>query len=101
MRVSGPQINSSNLLRLGGRESSMRHSIDDVIHPHAEGHRSEGLRIVWVVGPLPRVTEVHVVTDGDDDATLVVANGSPLRLITVLLIGPASPHVLFARYLHL
>src|SRR5580704_36001 len=41
------------------------------------------------------------MADGDDDAALVVANGAPLRLITVLLIRAARPDVLLSGYLHL
>ena len=79
----------------------MRHAIDDVIESDAKGHRGKSLRVIRVVGPLPCVAQVHVVANGDDDAALVVADGAPFRLIAVLLIGAAAPHILLAGYLHL
>src|ERR1700728_1423488 len=78
----------------------MGHAIDDVVQPHAKSHRSEGLGIIWVVGPLPCVAQVHVVTDGYDYAAFIIADGTPLGLIAILLVGAAAPHILLARYLH-
>ncbi len=41
------------------------------------------------------------MADGDHDAALVVADGAPLGLIAVLLVGAAGPNLLLAGNLHL
>src|ERR1700680_4948389 len=42
---------------------------------------------------------MHVVAHGDDDATLVVADGSPSRHVAVLFIGPACSYILLTGHL--
>src|SRR5215469_2849754 len=76
------------------------HAIDDVTQSYTKGHRGEGFRIVRIVRPFPRVTEMHVVADSDHDASLVVTDGTPFRNVPVLLICAAGADVLFARNLH-
>src|SRR5882757_5197868 len=56
------------------RASLMRHTVKNVIKPHPKRHRCKRLRVIRIVGPLPRIAQVHVVTDGNDDPALVVAN---------------------------
>src|SRR5208283_3809521 len=45
--------------------------------------------------------QMHVVANGDDDATLVVADGAPFGLIAVLFVGAPGPNVLLTGDLHL
>src|ERR1700680_4198226 len=78
---------------------SVRHSIHDVVEPHTKGHRGKFLRIRRTVCPFPGVTEMHVVANGDDDATFVVADGWPFREVAVLFIGPACSYRLFTGHL--
>src|SRR5450631_2260855 len=79
----------------------MGHAINDVIEPHAKGHRSEGLRIVRIVSPLPCVAQVHIVADGHNNSPFVVADGAPFRLISILLVGASGPDILLTWNLHL
>src|SRR4051794_22059019 len=78
----------------------MGHAIEDVVEADPEGHGREGLRVVRIVCPLPCITEMHVVTDCDHNASLVISNGAPLGLIAIFLVCSASPYILFARDLH-
>src|SRR6516162_155719 len=87
-------------LRLA-RSGLVRHSVQDVIQPHAKRHRRECLRIIRIVRPLLRIAEVHVVADRDNNSAMAIANGPPFGLVTVFLISAAGPHILFTRYLHL
>jgi hypothetical protein len=64
----------------------MRHAVENVVKPHAECHGCEGFRVIWVVGPLPCITQVHVVADGDNYAPLIIADGTPFGLISVFLV---------------
>src|SRR6185312_15907057 len=80
--------------------SLMGHPVDDVIKSHSEGHGCERFRVVWIICPFPRVSQVHVVADGDDNASLIVANSAPLRLVPVFLVGASGPDVLLPRNLH-
>src|SRR5439155_22406540 len=43
------------------------HAVHDVIDADAKRHRGKRLRIVGAVGPFPRVAQMHVVADRDDD----------------------------------
>src|SRR6516165_10684683 len=79
----------------------MRHTVKDIIEPYAESHGSKSFGVVWVVGPFPCVAKMHVVADGDDDSPLVVANGAPLRLVSIFLVSASGPNILLAGYLHL
>jgi len=77
----------------------MRHAVHDVIDAHAEGQRCERFRILRVICPFPRIAQVHVVADRDDDAPFGVADGAPFRHVAILLIGAARRDVLLAWYL--
>src|SRR5271170_5596288 len=79
----------------------MRHAVEDVIESHAEGHRGKRLRIVRIVRPLPRIAQVHIVADSHHDSPFVIADGAPLRLIAILLIGVSGANPLLAWNLHL
>ena len=48
---------------LQGRGGSMRHGIDRVVHGDPVRKRGPLLRVARIVGPLPRIAEVHVVAD--------------------------------------
>src|SRR5579863_9509455 len=102
MRVSGPLVAHCSAVRrpLWWCWGLMGHSVDDVVQPHAKSHRREGFRVVRIVGPFPRVAEMHVVADGHDDSAFVISYGAPLGLITILFIRAPRPYVLLSRYLH-
>src|SRR5215470_15275872 len=78
----------------------MRHAIEDVIEPHPKRHRCKLLWIIRVVGPLPCVAQMHVMTDGDHDMSFVVADSTPFWLITILFVSASGANPLLASNLH-
>src|SRR5579862_3827338 len=49
-----------------------------------------------LIGVLPGIAEVHVMTDRDHDAPVVVPDGPPLGNVAIFLIRYAAADVLFA-----
>jgi hypothetical protein len=43
---------------------------------------------------------VHVVTDGDHDTALVIANGAPLGHVAILFVRPSGLYILLPGDLH-
>src|ERR1700677_1736548 len=103
---SFPRSVDQSFLRTVGRamrhaaKASMRHAVNDVIQRHPKSHGSEGLRVIRIVRPFPGIAQVHVVTDGDHDAALVVANCTPLGHVSVFFVRPPGLYVLFPGNLH-
>ena len=77
----------------------MRQVVDEVIHRDAVGHVGPFCRIGRVVGPFPRVAQIHVVADGYFNAAFVVIDALPVRFVAVLFIGAAGAEILRSRNL--
>src|ERR1035438_10407224 len=86
----------------------VRHRINDVVHTDSNAQGGEFLGVLGVVGVLPGVAQVHVMTDGYDEPAAVVVDAAPAGYISTrspIGIGPAlfanAPglHVLHAGHL--
>src|SRR5438045_577214 len=62
----------------------VRHGVDDVIHPDPDAEGRKLLVIPRVVGPLPRIAQIHVEADRHHDPALVVVDAAPARFVAVL-----------------
>src|SRR6516225_9702006 len=74
----------------------MRHRVDDVINSNADAEGGEFFRVSGVVGVFPGVAEVHIVTDGGHDATVIVVDAAPAGNLAVFFVYPAAVDVLHA-----
>src|ERR1017187_9407433 len=56
----------------------MRQIVSEIVHRDLIGQPSPFLRIPGIVGPLPGIAQVHVMTDRDDDPAFVVVDRAPV-----------------------
>ncbi len=78
----------------------MGHWVNDVVDSDAVGQRCKALWIPGIVRPLPGISKVHVMADGDLHPTPLVEDSKPAWLHSVLLIGPSRPDILKTRNLN-
>src|ERR1035437_4429418 len=81
---------------------SVSDRVDDVIDADADAEGGELLGIARVVGVLPGISQIHVVTDGDHQAAAIVVDAAPVRgtaFALVLFVDFAALEVLRARHL--
>src|SRR5262245_5918080 len=75
----------------------MRHRIDHVVNADADAESGEFFRILWVVGVLPRIAQVHVVADRDHQTAVIVVDTAPvwgLAAFTLLVHQAAEEELL-------
>src|SRR5690348_18401486 len=93
-RGSGGTTNARELLR-----TLVGQGVHYVINTDADAERGKLLIVLGVVGVLPGIAEIHVVTNGDHQAALVVVDPAPARRNPILLVGPAGPQILGTGHL--
>ena len=71
----------------------MSHSVDDVVDADTIRERCSAFGILGAVGPFPCVADIGIVTDGDHNATFIVANGTPCRNGTIRSVRAPSPDI--------
>src|ERR1039457_5677469 len=84
------------------RHTSVRHRVDDVIDADADAEGGEPFGVLRVVGVLPGIAQIHVVTDGDHQASVVVVDAAPVggtAFAFVLFVNFDALQVLRARHL--
>src|SRR5690349_7159493 len=79
--------------------SLVSHSVDDVVDSDAKAESRELFRVLRAIGMLPRITQIHVVTNRHYKPAMVVIDAAPSWLYTVLLIHAVSVYKLLARNL--
>src|SRR5216684_3034834 len=61
---------NSNMVVVGWLRVSVRHCVDHIVHADPKPERGILFRILRIVGMLPRIAKVHIVTYGDHQASL-------------------------------
>src|ERR1700754_1343190 len=77
------------------------HAVNDVVQSYAKSHGCKYFWIVGIIGPLPGVAQMHVVTDRHHNPPLVVTNRTPLRLISIFLVCAPRAYKVLPRNLQL
>src|SRR4051812_3683931 len=52
--------------------TSMTHCVDQVVDADANAERGEFFGVIGIVGVLPGIAEIQIVTDGDHEAAVIV-----------------------------
>src|SRR5215472_16914833 len=80
------------------RIPSMRHRVDHVVDPDPDPQRGELFVVLGIVGMFPRIAQIHVVADGDDQPAFVVEDAAPCILDAVGFVEPVAANVLGAGH---
>src|SRR5690348_13202798 len=75
--VDGYLKKNSNM----GAPALVRHRINDVVDADSKSKGGEPFWVKGIVGVLPRVAEVHIMTDGHHQSAFVVIDAAPAGLI--------------------
>src|ERR1700680_5324176 len=75
------------------------HAVNDVVNSQAKSQRGVALGIPRAIGPLPGVTHIGVMADGNDNTAAIIANGAPFGHAAVGSVAAASPDVSSSWYL--
>src|SRR5262249_59019124 len=67
-----------------------------VVDADTNTERGELLVVVGIIGVLPRIAQVHIVTDGDHHAALVVHDAAPGVLEAAVFVSHTAAEILSA-----
>src|ERR1043165_9176409 len=74
----------------------MSHLVSNVVDRDPQRQRCKLFRIVRIIGVLPGISQIHVMTDGDLDPAFVVVNTRPARVVAIEFVGSVATQKLRA-----